>query len=84
MKACVDGNSLQHTATRCHTLQQGLIAAIKEAGMKVGIALKPKTPASTVFDYVAEVSPPTPPTPPHAHTLTHTHTQPQDTCFFCL
>lgn len=34
---------------------KGLIAAIKEAGMKVGIALKPKTPASAVFDFVEMV-----------------------------
>mmetsp|Transcript_18166 Transcript_18166/g.43788 ORF Transcript_18166/g.43788 Transcript_18166/m.43788 type:complete len:233 (+) Transcript_18166:19-717(+) len=34
---------------------RGLIAKIKEAGMKVGIALKPKTPASAVMEYAGEV-----------------------------
>ena len=36
-------------------MPKGLIVAIREAGMKVGIALKPKTPASMVFDYVDQV-----------------------------
>ncbi len=31
------------------------IKAIKEAGAKVGIALKPKTPAEAVFPYIAEL-----------------------------
>ena len=33
----------------------GLIKAIKAAKMKVGIAIKPKTPVDSVFPYVADV-----------------------------
>lgn len=34
---------------------KALIAAIKEAGMKVGISLKPGTPASAIDEYVGDV-----------------------------